>query len=36
MVVVLVALQGFVQVFEDEGPEASGRAEITYILCDVG
>jgi hypothetical protein len=36
LVVVLLALQGFVQVFKDEGPEARGRAEITYILCDMG
>jgi len=35
-IVVLVALQGFVQAFEDESPEASSRAKITYILCDMG
>ena len=36
MVVVLVPLQCLIQVFEDEGPEASGWAEIPYILHDVG
>jgi len=36
MIVVLVALQGLVQAFEDECPEASSRAKIMYILCRVG
>ena len=36
VIVVLVALQGLVQAFEDECPEASSRAKITYILCRVG
>ena len=35
MVVVLVPLQSLIQAFEDVGPEASGWAEIPYILCDV-
>ena len=35
MIVVLVALQGLVQAFEDESPEASSRAKITYILCNM-
>lgn len=36
MVVVLVPLQGLIQAFEYEGPEASGWAEIPYILRNVG
>ncbi len=36
VIVVLVALQGLVQAFKDECPEASSRAKIPYILCRVG
>ena len=36
MVVVLVALQGLVQAFEDESPETSSGAKITYILRNMG
>ena len=35
MVVVLVPLQCLIQAFEDVGPEASGWAEIPYILRDM-
>ena len=34
MVVVLVALQGLVQAFEDESPESSSGAKITYIWLE--
>ena len=36
MVVVLMALQGLVQAFEDERPESSSGAKIAYILCNMG
>ena len=36
IVVVLMALQGLVQAFEDEHPESSSRAKITYIFHNMG
>ena len=36
LVVVFLILQSFVQAFKDECPEARSRAEIAYILCNMG
>ena len=36
VVVVFLPLQCLIQAFEDEHPEASSRAEIAYVFCNVG